>query len=81
MGVTWLQQMDESVHEGYWIYRPPGDTGHSLNEAESNLSTWLEYVIRNKPFAVSQRRHALTASSVLAAYLFAFSLQQKELRR
>lgn len=34
MGVTWLQ-MDESVHEGYWINSPPGNAGHSLNDDES----------------------------------------------
>lgn len=30
-----LLQIDESVREGYWIYRPPGDTGRSLNDDKS----------------------------------------------
>lgn len=34
MGVTWLQT-DESLHEGYWIYNPPGNAGHSVNDDKS----------------------------------------------
>lgn len=52
MGVTWLQT-DESVHEGYWIYSPLGNTGHSLNDDKSTLLPGLNKSLTHHPFEIA----------------------------